>query len=134
MTDFLNTIDITVINTDPFLLFFGCFYLVLGLSIFFAAKSWHEFIELFVEHDSISLILGILTLPIALFVVFFYNNWDSLASIVLMSMGYISMAKACILLLRPPLIQNFVKKEYIRKYLWVDGVSGIVLATALLIL
>lgn len=123
-----------VINTDPFLLFFGAFYTIIGLSMFFAGKAWQDFIKLFIEHESISLILGIMTLPIALFIVFFYNDWNSLASTVLMVMGYISLAKAGILLLRPSFLQGFVKKGYLKKYLWVDGLSGILLGVGMLAL
>ena len=123
-----------LINTDPFLLFFGTFYTIIGLSMFFASRAWQDFIKLFVEHESISLILGVMTLPIALFIVVMYNNWDSLASTVLMVMGYISLFKAGILLLRPSLLQDFVKKGYLKKYLWVDGVSGMALGAAMLVL
>ena len=123
-----------LINTDPFLIFFGSFYLVLGLSLFFAAKHWHEFIQLFIEHDSLSLVLGVLSLPIALFVIVFYNNWDSLGSIILMVLGYVGLIKSLMLLLRPGLIQGFLNKGMIQKYLWLDGVSGIVLGAAMLLL
>ena len=130
MTDF--------INTDPFLLFFGSFYAVLGLSIFLSAKHWHEFIALFVENDALSLVLGVLSLPISLFVVVFYNNWESLASIILMVLGYVSLVKALALLLRPAWIQNFLKiglqKGYIQQYLWLDGLSGVALGGAMLVL
>ena len=127
-----------IINTDPFLLFFGSFYAVLGLSIFISSKYWQEFIALFVENDALSLVLGVLSLPISLFVVVFYNNWDTLASIILMVLGYISLFKALTLLLRPRWIQNFLKaglkKGYIQKYLWLDGLSGVILGAALLVL
>lgn len=127
-----------MINTDPFLLFFGSFYAVLGLSIFISAKHWQEFIALFVENDALSLVLGVLSLPISLFVVVFYNNWDSLASIILMVLGYISLIKALMLLLRPTWLQNFLRaglqKQYIQKYLWLDGLSGVILGAALLVL
>lgn len=127
-----------LVNTDPFLIFFGSFYAVLGLSIFLATKHWHEFIALFVENDALSLVLGVLSLPISLFIVVFYNNWDSLASIILMVLGYVSLAKALILLLRPAWIQNFLKaglhKGYVQQYLWLDGLSGVVLGLAMLIL
>ena len=125
---------IDLINTDPFLLFFGTFYTIIGLSMFFASKAWLDFIRLFIEHESISLILGIMTLPIALFIVFFYNDWSSLASTFLMVMGYTSLIKAMILLLRPSMLQDFLKKGYLKKYLWVDGLSGVVLGIAMLAL
>ena len=105
-----------------------------GLSMFFASNAWKEFIKLFIENDALSLILGILTLPIALFIVVFYNDWSTLSSIVLMTMGYISLVKSGILLLRPSFIQNFLRKGYTQKYLWVDGLSGIVLGGAMLVL
>ena len=97
------------INTDPFLVFFGSFYIVLGLSVFFARKPWQEFISLMIENDALSLILGILVLPIALFIVIFYNNWESLASIVLMVVGYIGFLKAVVLLLWPKIFQKFLQ-------------------------
>ena len=123
-----------LINTDPFLLFFGTFYTIIGLSMFFASHAWQDFIKLFVEHEAISLIFGIMTLPIALFIVFFYNDWSSLASTVLMIMGYISLVKAGVLLLRPSFLQGFLQKGYLKKYLWVDGMSGVVLGVAMLAL
>ena len=123
-----------LINTDPFLLFFGAFYTIIGLSVFFAQDAWKEFIKLFVENEAISLILGIMTLPIALFIVFFYNDWSTMASTVLMVMGYISLLKAAILLLRPTIMQEYLDKGFINQYLWVDGISGIILGTGMLIL
>ncbi len=126
MTNFLNT--------DPFLLFFGGFYLVLGVSCFFARKPWEEFIQLFVDNDALSLVMGILILPIALFIITFYNNWDTLASTILMVIGWLALAKALILLMRPSLIQGFLKKEFVNKWLWLDGISGILLGAALLLL
>lgn len=133
MTDILNTAA-TFINTDPFLLFFGSFYFVLGLSMFFAAQHWKEFVYLFIQHDSLSLVLGIMTLPISLFVIIFYNDWSTLASTVLMVMGYIGLIKAVILLLRPGWIQSFLNKGTVNKYLWLDGVSGIILGAGMLVL
>tara|TARA_B100001989_G_scaffold251890_2_gene232251 strand:- start:1021 stop:1404 length:384 start_codon:yes stop_codon:yes gene_type:complete len=126
------TID--YLNTDPFLLFFGCFYIVLGLSAWLAQKPWDEFIDLFIEHDAISLIMGVFTLPIALFIIFFYNNWESLGATILMVIGYLALLKAIILLLYPTMVQNFVKKKFVRKWFWLDGISGIILGMGMLIL
>ena len=133
MKDMLHT-TADFVNTDPFLLFFGTFYIVLGLSIFLAAKHWQEFIKLFIENDSLSLVIGIMTLPISLFVVFFYDNWESLASTILMVLGYIGLVKALMLLLRPSLLQGFLDRGIIQKYLWLDGLSGVILGAAMLLL
>ena len=122
------------INTDPFLLFFGGFYLVLGFSCFFARDAWEEFAALFVDNDALSLVFGILILPIALSVIAFYNNWESLASIILMVVGWLAFFKSVVLIMRPSLIQHFVKKEFVRKWLWLDGLSGIALGVAMLVL
>lgn len=124
----------SLINTDPFLLFFGGFYLVLGLSCFFARKPWEDFIALFVDNDALSLVMGILILPISLAIIAFYNNWDSLASTILMVIGWLALLKSMVLLMRPGLIQAFVKKEFVHKWLWLDGISGILLGLALLLL
>ena len=126
--------EILHINTDPFLLFFGSFYLVLGLSCFFARKPWEDFIALFVDNDALSLVMGILILPISLSIIAFYNNWDSLASTILMAIGWLALVKAMILLMRPSLIQGFLKKEFVRKWVWLDGISGILLGAAMLVL
>lgn len=123
-----------IVNDDPFLLFFGCFYIVLGLSAFLAQKSWEDFIDLFVENDAISLIMGILVLPISLFIIFFYNDWSSISAIILMVIGYLALLKSIFLLLRPALVQKFLKMEFVRKWLWLDGLSGIVLGMALIVL
>lgn len=123
-----------LINTDPFLLFFGGFFLVLGFSCFFAKKAWEEFISLFVNNDALSLIMGILTLPISLAIIAFYNNWDGLASTILMVIGWIALIKAITLLVRPSVMQGIVQKEFVHKWLWLDGLSGIVLGAAMLLL
>jgi len=128
------TLNLDLINKDPFLLFFGTFYIVLGCSIFLAQKPWKEFMALFIQHDSLSLVLGILTLPISLFVIVFYNNWVDLASTILMVTGYIGLAKALILLLRPNWVQQFLQVDFVRKWLWLDAVSGIALGLAMLVL
>ncbi len=131
MLDFINP---DIINKDPMLLFFGAFYLVLGLSAFLARNHWEEFLELFVKYDALSLVLGIMTLPISLFIIFFYNDWSTLGSTILMVMGYISFVKAAILLLRPNWVQKFLSYEFTQKHMWLDGISGIVLGGAMLIL
>lgn len=122
------------INKDPFLLFFGCFFVVLGMSAFLAPKSWDDFIDLFIENDALSLIMGILTLPIGLFIMFFYNDWSSLGSIILMVIGYMGFVKSLALLLRPGLIQSMLKKDFVRQWLWLDGISGVVIGAALMVL
>ncbi len=123
-----------LVNTDPFLVFFGSFYMVIGLSMFFAKKPWEEFMELFAEKEAISLILGVLILPISLFIVVFYNDWTSLASIILMVTGYLGFVKAVILLLKPSIVQATVKRKFVQKWLWLDGISGILLGGAMLLL
>jgi hypothetical protein len=131
----LENIDLAgLINSDPFLLFFGTFYIILGVSILIAPKQWQEFIKLFIEYDSLSLVIGILSLPISLFIVVFYDNWVGLAPTVLMVLGYIGLLKSLLLLLRPSLAQGFLNKGFIQKYLWLDGVSGVVLGAAMLLL
>lgn len=125
---------INFINTDLFLVFFGSFYIVLGLSALLAKKAWVDFIDLMIEKDAISLIIGILVLPISLFIIVFYNNWTSLASIVLMVIGYIGLVKALVLLLWPKMFQKFLKHQFVRKWLWLDGISGILLGLAMLVL
>lgn len=122
------------VNEDPFLLFFGCFYIVLGLSAFLAPKSWEDFIDLFVENDALSLVMGILVLPISLFIIFFYNNWEPIGSTVLMVIGYLALLKSVVLLLRPSVAQKFLKMDFVRKWLWLDGLSGIALGLALIVL
>ncbi len=122
------------INTDPFLLFFGSFYLVLGLSLFFATKPWKDFAILFIEHDSLNLVMGVLILPISLSIIVFYDNWETLASTILMVIGYLSFLKALVLLLRPSLMQGILKKDFVQKWIWLDGLSGIVLGAAMLVL
>ena len=133
----LNTAAITIgngINDDPFLMFFGCFYLVLGLSCFFARHAWQEFAQLFVDNDALSLVLGIIILPISLSIIAFYWNWETIGSTILMVSGGLAFIKSVALLMRPSLIQRFVKREFVRKWLWLDGVSGIALGTAMLVL
>ncbi len=127
-------INLDLINTDPFLLFFGTFYIVLGCSIFLAVKPWKEFMHLFIEHDALSLVLGVLCLPISLFVIVFYNDWEGLGSVILMVTGYIGLLKALLLLLRPNWMQSFMRIEFVQKWLWLDALSGIVLGTAMLVL
>lgn len=122
------------LNEDPFLQFFGCFYIVIGLSAWLAPKSWEDFIDLFIENDTLSLIMGILVLPISLFIIFFYDNWDTLGSVILMMIGYLGLLKAIILLMRPGIVQSVLKKDFVRKWLWLDGLSGVALGFALLVL
>lgn len=124
---------IEYINTDPFLVFFGSFYIVLGLSCFLAKKTWEDFISLLIDNETLSLVLGILVLPISLFIIVFYNNWDGLAPIVLMVIGYIGFIKALILLLWPKLVQSFLSKNFVRQWMWLDGISGIILGTLMLV-
>jgi|GEM_PF-1542253 len=133
MSELLN-INLSFINNDQFLLFFGSFYVIIGLSLFLAGGTWREFIDLFIKHDAISFIFGVFTLPIGLFIVVFYDNWDGLASTILMIMGYISILKALLMFLYPSLLQKFLNKGYIHKYLWLDGLSGLILGVAMLVL
>lgn len=130
----MNAAMFDFLNTDPFLLFFGSFYMVLGLSAFLAKDAWIGVIELFQESRPLNLMMGVMVLPISLFIIVFYNNWDSIASIILMVVGYLALAKAVTLLLYPQLIQNFLKMEFVQKWLWLDGLSGLALGLALLVL
>ncbi len=134
MNEFMNTIIDQLNVDDPFLLFFGSFYLTLGFSCFFARKAWQDFAELFVDNDALSLVMGILILPISLSIIAFYWNWETIASNILMVVGILALVKAVALLMHPSLIQSFVKKEFVRKWLWLDGLSGIVLGLAMLLL
>ena len=134
MTEYINTITSQINTGDPFLLFFGGFYLVLGFSCFFARQAWQEFAALFVDNDALSLVMGILILPISLSIIAFYNNWETIGSTVLMVVGILAFIKALALLMRPSLIQSFVKKDFVRKWLWLDGLSGILLGAAMLVL
>ena len=134
MKELLDTFTNAVNTEDPFLLFFGAFYFVLGLSCFFARKAWEDFVALFVDNDALSLVMGILILPVSLSIIVFYWNWETIGSNILMVVGFLALAKALMLLMRPSLIQGFVQKEFVRKWLWLDGVSGIILGTAMLIL
>jgi len=133
MAPFIETIS-SHINNDPFLLFFGGFYLVLGFSCFFARQAWQDFAELFVDNDALSLVMGILILPISLSIIAFYWNWETIGSTILMVSGIFAFLKSVMLLMRPGFIQGFVKKEFVRKWLWLDGVSGIALGLAMLVL
>ena len=135
ITQFIETLSFgNVVNTDPFLLFFGGFYMVLGLSCFLAKTHWENFIKLFIQHDTLSLVLGIFVLPISLFIIVFYNNWDTIASTVLMVLGYLGFIKAVVLLLKPSIVQNLVSKKFVHKWLWLDGLSGIVLGAVMVLL
>jgi hypothetical protein len=134
MNDMIANNLTEVVNTDPFLLFFGTFYLVLGMSILLATRQWKEFIALFIKNESLPLVFGVLTLPISLFVVFFYNNWTDLAPIILMVLGYIGLLKALVLLLRPTWVQAWVSRDFVNRWLWLDGVSGIILGASMLLL
>ena len=124
----------TLVNTDPFLLFFGSFFIVIGFSAFTTPKSWNEFIDLFVENDVLSLVMGVFMLPISLSIIVFYNSWDPFASLVLMVIGYLAFVKTLILLLKPKLIQSALNTQFVRKWIWLDGVSGILLGGVLLFL
>ena len=134
MNEFITTIASHINTEDSFLLFFGSFYLVLGFSCFFARQAWQEFSALFVDNDALSLVMGILILPISLSIIAFYRNWETIGSTILMVVGILGLIKAVALLMRPSIIQNFVKKEFVRKWLWLDGVSGIALGLSMLIL
>ncbi len=132
LSEALNNIGF--VNSEPFLLFFGSFYIVLGLSAFLSPKSWEDFIDLFIENDALSLMIGILVLPISLSIIFFFNDWDTLSSTIVMVIGYLLFLKALALLLCPSLLQFILKKNFVRKWLWLDGLSGIIIGIAILIL
>jgi hypothetical protein len=128
-TDFMS-----IVNKDPFLLFFGTFYLILGASILTSTKHWQEFIALFIKHEALPLVFGVLSLPISLFVVVFYNDWAGMGSTILMILGYLGLLKALLLLMRPAWVQSWVSRDFVNKWLWLDGLSGIVLGLAMLLL
>ncbi|MCK5284020.1 MAG: hypothetical protein KAJ86_00385, partial [Alphaproteobacteria bacterium] len=109
LSEALNNIGF--VNSEPFLLFFGSFYIVLGLSAFLSPKSWEDFIDLFIENDALSLMIGILVLPISLSIIFFFNDWDTLSSTIVMVIGYLLFLKALALLLCPSLLQFILKKN-----------------------
>ncbi|MCB1531396.1 MAG: hypothetical protein KDJ35_00865 [Alphaproteobacteria bacterium] len=123
-----------LVNTDPFLLFFGGFFMVLGFSAFLAKEGWLESIKLFQDSSALSLMMGVLMLPVSLWIVVFYDDWSSISSTVLMVIGYFGLVKSVVFLVFPKVVQRFFKVEFVQKWLWLDGVSGIVLGAALLFL
>lgn len=126
---------INIVNTDPFLVFFGSFYLVLGLSVFFANKAWSDFIKLYAQNDAVSLISGIITLPIALFIVVFYEGWDTgIAAKILVVIGYLALLKALVLLLKPDWIRKLVQNDKMIKPLWLRGLIAAGVGVALIVL
>ena len=125
---------IDMINTDPFLIFFGSFYIVLGVSCFSAKEHWQNFLKAFLEYDALSLIMGIFVLPISLFIIFFYNDWETLASTILMIVGYLGFLKSLFLLLWPAFVQKIVEKNFVQKWMWLDGLSGIALGAAMILM
>jgi hypothetical protein len=127
MFDFVN-----VVNTDPFLLFFGGFYIVLGVSAFLAKDAWREVFRLFQENAALNLMMGVVLMPIALSIIVFYNNWDTLSSVVLMVLGCLTLIMAVLMLLCPKVVQSFLRRDFVQKWLWLDGLSGVVLGVTLL--
>lgn len=123
------------LNTDPFLVLFGCMYLIVGASIFLKPVAWKEFCNLYIRSEPICLITGVVMLPLALYVVVFYNNWNGISSILLMGLAYWALIEAIVLLLRPSLIQNLLAEDkFILKPFWLHGVVSIVIGAALLVL
>lgn len=124
-----------LINTDPFLLFFGTFFLVMGLSIFFAADAWKEYTKMLGENKALLLIGGVINLPVGLFIVMFYNSWDGLASSLLMIVGIISLLKAIALLTKPEQIQKLLRDGKLTlKPFWLQGLPALVIGAGLLVL
>jgi hypothetical protein len=122
------------VNTDPFLVFFGSFYLVMGLSVFFARKPWEEFMGLFAQNDAVSLIMGIITLPISLFIVVFYNDWVGAGSKILMVIGYLGILKALLFLLNPAKAQALLEKCRTFVPFWAHGLLAMLIGVALITL
>ena len=133
MPDF-TSLNLDFINTDPFLIFFGTFYIILGVSAFLAKRSWEEAIVLFQENRALHLMTGVMMLPISLFIIVFYNDWSTIGSTVLMVIGYLCLIKALLMLIKPKKVQNFLRFGFVQKWLWLDGLSGILIGLALLIL
>lgn len=123
-----------MVNIDPFLVFFGSFYIVLGLSLFCTPKAWRDFIKLFQENDAVSLILGIIMLPISLFIIVFYNDWEGTASKILMLIGYLGLFKSLFLLMWPAQMQRIAKNEKLLGPLWLYGILAIGIGGALIVL
>lgn len=127
----MTEITITV-NTDPFLLFFGSFFVILGFSVFFAKKAWEDFLDIFSKYSAVPLIIGFMALPISLFIIFFYSDWSTMASTILMAIGYLVFVKSVVFMVFPAFVQGLVDKDAIIKPFWLRGVIAIVLGTALL--
>lgn len=123
-----------LVNTDPFLLFFGSFFVILGFSVFFAKQAWEDFLDIFSKYSAVPLIIGFMALPVSLFIIFFFNNWETLASTVLMAIGYLVFVKSVVFMVFPEFVQGLVKKEALIKPFWLRGVIAVALGASLLIL
>lgn len=122
-------------NSDPFLIFFGLFYIIIGLSNLIIPKAWDDFIAVFGKNETtISVATGLLMLPLGLFIVVFYNNWTGFASALLMVIGYIILIKACMLLSVPGLVQKMAEKKIMVPPVWLRGVFALAIGLALLLL
>lgn len=123
------------LNTDPFLLLFGCLYLVIGLSILLAQQAWKDFTNLYVTSGPLCLITGIIMLPLALYVVVFYNKWTGIAEDFLMVLGYWALFEAMVLLLKPAWVHKIVASgKFVLDPFWLHGLIAIAMGLALLLL
>ena len=124
-----------IINTDPYLLFGGCFFLVMGLSIFFAGPAWQEYMSLLSKSKALLLIGGVVNLPIGLFILMFYNKWDGIAEVILMVVGILALIKSLALLAKPDMVQKLLSdKKLSLKPFWIHGVISLVVGIALIVL
>lgn len=123
------------VNNDPFLLFFGGFFLVMGVSIFFSKEAWEEYLDMLSKSKALLLIGGVINLPIGLFIVTFYNNWNGLAETVLMAVGILALVKSVILLTKPDYMQKLLATDKLTiKPFWMNGVAASVVGAILLVL
>lgn len=111
-----------MITDDPYLKFFGLFYLVAAASLMITPKSWHVLIERIAEDRGTCLLMGLITLMFSLVILVIHDDWESSTGHLILSIiGVLVFIKSLFYLLAPGIMQKMAGCSCMRSYLWFYG-------------
>lgn len=103
---------------QAFEVFYGVWFIVLGVSLFTAHHQWKKQIAFWLEHPEQYFVLAFVFLPIGVFTILLHNVWHGAAVIVTL-LGWIVTIKACLMFCMPSLLYRFVNTTWLKRKLFI---------------
>lgn len=107
---------------------FSLMYIAVGIGILVSPRFYRKLIEDYVETSSSLYFGGLLALTVGYLLVAFHNTWTKDFSVIITIVGWISLIKGLLILIRPKIMIELTKAIMSkRKYLKIQAVIVIII-------